>query len=99
MSNRVPPPRDSTSATSLAPAIPLPITTRRSLLIGFNVRYALNPDRAHLEFRHAAYRVERVICHAVRGRLTWPVKRHEDGVGTNVGGDAARERRRPSACA
>src|SRR5688572_27906717 len=89
-SKRLAPPRANRSSTSLAPAIPFPMTTRRSLLID------VDACGAHFEFRHAADRVERVVRHAIRRRLAGPVKWHEHSVWTDVFRNAADESRRAS---
>ena len=67
------------------------MTTRRSLLIGVDSR------GAHLELRHAADRIERVVRDAIGRRLAGPVKGNKNRVGTNVGRDAAGEDGRTAA--
>ena len=56
----------------------------------FTHRFSIR-TRAHLEFRHAADGIERVVRQAIRRRLAGPVKRHEDRVRTDVGRDSRRE--------
>src|SRR5215213_5920174 len=89
-SKRSRPPRTKRSSTTRAPAMPFPMTASRSLFIGPDA------DRAHLEFRHAADWIERVVRQPVCRPVTGPVKRHEYGVRTDVSGDPACERRRAS---
>jgi hypothetical protein len=65
--------------------MPLPMTTRRSVLIG------VDSCGAHLELGHVADRIERVVREAIGRRFAGPVKGHENRVGTDIGGDSAGE--------
>src|SRR5262245_14679972 len=79
------------SSTSRAPAMPLPMTTRR-----LRIRF-LDSSCTHLELRHPAHGVERVVGEPVRRTLARPVKWHEHRVGPDVAGDARLEDRRAAA--
>src|SRR6478672_9631817 len=78
--NCSPPPRANISSTARAPAIPLPITTKRCLwVIAFSL-YLFHAHRADFEFRHFRDRIEGRISQQVDTGSVTPVKWHKHRV-------------------